>query len=737
MMKRYCNIIVSALIILTLGTACTAKADNAKLTEDQKLSVITKLASRLIAKNHYRQHPLDNKISSKLFDEYFKLLDPSKIYFTQEDIKKFEKYRYYLDDLARMGNNDFAFEVYKLYLLRLEDYRKFAEKELKKGFDFTKKESFSIDRSKLPRCADMKELKKVWRKKLKNDLLYFKLMKRALLDEAKDHKGKKESEKDKAREKKLAALKKIWDKRTPEEKILKRLRDINNEMSQKDKIDILRFYLTALALTYGPHSGYLSPKDQEDFDINMKLSLVGIGAVLTSDDGYTKVVKIIPGGPAAKDGKLKPEDRIIAVTQDNGETTDIIDMSISKVVELIRGKKGTKVTLTILPGSKGRNAVPVNITLVRDKVALKSSEATGKVYETKDRFGNKMKVGVITLPRFYMDFKAAFSGDPNFKSSSRDVAKILDKFQKDKVDGVVVDLRYNGGGSLREAINLTGLFIGKGPIVQVRQSDRSVSVKYDPDSIIHYKGPLVVLMNKLTSSAAEIFTGAIKDYQRGIIVGDSRTYGKGTVLDVIDLNRLLRYINQDFPAGTVKFESAVFYRVNGASTQQLGVVPDIKLPSFTEYMEIGELYNDNHLPWDAINEVPHDFYDKKISSEIKTVKEWSKERLSKSPEYKVLLKNLKMFNKYKKRKEISLNEKERWGEYLQEKKMRDANEKYLSQLTDTADDDKKDKDKDFYLNEAIHILTDYIDVKKNKKPTSKAKVAAITKMKKEPVAVKH
>ncbi|MCP4100828.1 MAG: PDZ domain-containing protein [Lentisphaerae bacterium] len=736
MMKRFCNIIVSALIIFTVSTPFFSKADTTKLTEDQKLAVITKLASRLIAKNHYRQHPLDNKISSKLFDEYFKLLDPSKIYFTLEDIKKFEKYRYYLDDLARMGNNDFAFEAYKLYLERLEDYRKFAEKELKKGFDFTKKETFNIDRAKLPRCADMQELKKIWRKKLKNDLLYFKLMKRAMLEETKDQSAQNDKKgKDVEKEKKLAALKKLWDKRTPEEKILKRLRDINNEMSQKDKIDILRFYLTALALTYGPHSGYLSPKDQEDFDINMKLSLVGIGAVLTSDDGYTKVVKIIPGGPAAKDGKLKPEDRIIAVSQETGEPKDIIDMSISKVVNLIRGKKGTKVNLTVLQGSKGRNAVPVNITLVRDKVALKSSEATGKVYETKDRFGNKMKIGVITLPRFYMDFKAAFNGDPNFKSSSRDVANILKKFQKDKVDGVVMDLRYNGGGSLREAINLTGLFIGKGPIVQVRQSDRSVSVKYDPDSLIHYKGSLVVLMNKLTSSAAEIFTGAIKDYQRGIIVGDSRTYGKGTVLDVIDLNRLLRYINQDFPAGTVKFESAVFYRVNGASTQQLGIVPDIKLPSFTEYMEIGELYNDNHLPWDAINEVPHDFFDKKINSELKTVKEWSKERLDKSPEYKVLLKNLKMFNKYKKRKEISLNEKDRWSEYLHEKKMRDANEKFLNQISDATAEEDKDKDKDFYLNESIHILTDYIDIRRNKKPASKAKVAVITK--KEPVTVKQ
>jgi carboxyl-terminal processing protease len=257
-----------------------------------------------------------------------------------------------------MGNTDFAFEVYKLYLRRLKEYRLYAEAKLKNGFDFNKDEYFSVDRRKLPRAANMDELKDVWRKKLKNDMLYFILMKKAINmpnDEENGQNGKKKEEK--------AALKKLWDKRTPQEKILKRLRDIYNEMSQKDKVDILGFYLTCLAQAYGPHSSYFPPKEEEDFDINMKLSLVGIGAVLTSDDGYTKVVRIIPGGPAGRDGRLKPEDRIIAVAQEDGEPVDIIDMSISKVVKLIRGEKGTKVILTVLPGSKGRNAVPVSITL--------------------------------------------------------------------------------------------------------------------------------------------------------------------------------------------------------------------------------------------------------------------------------------------------------------------------------------------------------------------------------------
>jgi carboxyl-terminal processing protease len=696
-------LLLAAVVILPISFS-----HGKELTEDQRLLIITKLASRLISGSHYRQHALDNKISSQIFDEYFKLLDPNKLYFTQQDIKAFEKYRYYLDDLTQMGNTDFAFEVYKLYLRRLKEYRLYAEAKLKKGFDFNKDEYFSVDRRKLPRAANMDELKDVWRKKLKNDMLYFILMKKAINmpnDEENGKDGKKKEEK--------AALKKLWDKRTPQEKILKRLRDIYNEMSQKDKVDILGFYLTCLAQTYGPHSSYFPPKEEEDFDINMKLSLVGIGAVLTSDDGYTKVVRIIPGGPAGRDGRLKPEDRIIAVAQEDGEPVDIIDMSISKVVKLIRGEKGTKVILTVLPGSKGRNAVPVSITLVRDKVELKSSEASGKIRKVKRKDGSVMKVGIITLPRFYLDFQAAFRGDPNFKSSSRDVANILKSFSKEDVDGVIMDLRSNGGGSLREAINLTGLFIRKGPIVQVRQSDRNVSVKYDPDPEIHYSGPLLVMVNKLTSSAAEIFTGAIKDYKRGIVVGDTRTYGKGTVLDVIKLDRLLRYVNQKFPAGTVKFESAVFYRVNGSSTQQLGVVPDIILPSFTEYMEIGELFNDNHLPWDAINQVPHDNYDKDLDRFVREAKRRSADRLKQNPEFKVLKKNIQLFNKYKKRTQISLNEKKRWAEYLEEKKILEANQKFMKNISGN-DDGAKEKDSDFYIDESINILRDYVDFKKGR-----------------------
>ena len=709
-MTGFLKIYWALIFVFTLFLGTASFAESGKLSEKQELEIITKLTSALIANNHYRQHMLDNKISAKIFDAYFKTLDPGKIYFTQDDIKKFEKYRYYLDDLTQLGNSDFAFEVYKYYLERLKEYRQFAEKQLKKGFNFSRDEYIQADRSKGKYCKDMKELKEVWRKRLKSDVLYFRLLKRSMqLD--KDNALKAAEKGGKVDKKAAEILEKMWSKQTPEEKILRRLRDIYNEMSQKSKLSILSFYLTCVAQTYGPHSSYFSPELEEDFNISMKLSLVGIGAVLTSDNGYTKIVRIMPGGPAEKGGRLKADDRIIAVTQEDGDPVDIVDMSVTNVVKLIRGKEGTKVTLTILPGTKGHNAIPENITLVREKVKLKSSEASGTIRKIKDKDGRILRLGIINLPRFYLDFEAAIRGDEDFKSSSRDVSNILKNFEKEGVDGVIMDLRSNGGGSLREAIYLTGLFIDKGPIVQVRNSKRQVSIKYDPDETIHYKGPLIVMTNKLSSSASEIFTGAIKDYHRGIVVGDSRTYGKGTVLNVIQLDRLLRDYN-DFKAGSVKFESEVFYRVNGSSTQQLGVKPDIKLPSFTEYMEIGEEFNENHLPWDHIGQVEHKNYNSKMKETIDELKKRSIARRQINPKYKVLLQNIKTFNDYKKRKSISLNEKKRWAEYLAEKKMLDANEKYIKQISDDDEGDNdngKDAKSDLLLDEAINILVDYID----------------------------
>lgn len=692
--------ILSIVIITSTGFTDNKSA----LTDKQRLAFITRCTTAILSKNHYRQQKLDNTLSSKLFEQYFKVLDPSKMYFTQTDIKNFEQYRYYLDDLADIGNSDFALKVYKLFITRMDMYKTFAEIQLKKGFDFTLQEDFAINRNKLPRAENLKALQNVWRKKLKNDVLYLRLIKKSVADAlAKQKQEDKQKNKDKGKDKAVAKIHASWNHKTSEEKIMTRLNDNLHAMQQKEDIDILGFYLTALALVYGPHSSYMPPKSEEDFNIDMKLSLVGIGAVLTTDAGYTKIIKLIPGGPAEKCGKLKANDRIIAVAQEGKQPIDVVDMAISRVVKQIRGEKGTKVTLTILPGTNGVNAIPVNITITRDKVVLKESEAHSEIKTLPMPDGSKTKIGVINLSKFYVDFDAYYRGVPDYKSSSRDVRKILEKFNTDGIDGAIIDLRNNGGGSLMEAINLTGLFIKDGPVVQVRHSSGKIAIKEDPDTEIVFSKPIIVLTNKLTSSASEIFAGAIQDYQRGILIGDSRTYGKGTVLDVFPLKRLLEYINQKFPAGIIKYESAMFYRINGDSTQQHGIKPDIVFPSLTEEMELGEKFNTNSLPWGKIAADKHELYEKNIAEMIKKLDQIHKKRLEKSTRLKVLNETIKNYRKYKERKTVSLNEKYRLSEYLKEKKMVDEQEKLLKQGTGS---DKKSWD--LCLDESTQIMRDYI-----------------------------
>lgn len=670
---------------------------NSELTENDKLSLITRLVSRIIAKNHYRQHPLNDTISAQIFDDYFKRLDGNKTFFTAKDIQKFKPYSLLLDDMIEKGNFQFAFEVYDLFLKRFSEYRAFSEKLLDDGFDFTVDEEFVMDRRNLPPPENLQELHEIWRKKLKNDVLTFRLMARA----------QKEIDEENLKKNPKAVVIKM---ESPEEKIRRRLRDVYNSLSQRDRFDILSEFLSCVSQTYGPHSSYFSPREEEDFNISMSLSLEGIGATLSSEDGYTKVVQLVPGGPAAKDGRLQADDKIIAVAQEGEPPVDIIDMSVSNVVKLIRGKENTKVILSVLKKSGG--GVPENIELTRAKVELKESEASGVVKMIATPDGKEFKAGVITLPRFYIDFKGAAEGNPNYKSSTRDIKKILEKFATAKVDGVIMDLRFNGGGSLAEAISLTGLFIKDGPIVQVRAYNRNVAVKNDPDSNIDYAGPLVVLTNKMTSSAAEIFTGAIKDYKRGIVIGDTRTYGKGTVLEVVELGSLLRYVNQEFPAGSLKFESAVFYRVNGSSTQALGVTPDVVLPSLTEHMEIGEMYSDNHLPWDAIDAVKHEIFEPELDKFIPELKKLSSARIAKSEDFRKIQDRIELYRKYKDRKSVSLNEKARWVEYQQEKKANEAQELVYGEMEEKNNVKVEEPAKiDPVIKEAVFVLSDLMRLK--------------------------
>ncbi len=698
---------VSALFLRPAELSAAPVRRESDGNRDAELRLITQMTAQLFAASHYRKQPLDEKLSARLFDEYFNSLDPNRMFFTRQDVERFAPYRETLSAALQRGDSTFAFQVYDLYRERNREFRAFAEKRLKQPFDFSADEVYVTDRRKLPRVADRAALEKLWEQRLKNDILYYRLFDRAM-EEAEEEKKTKNAAKDKeAKDKEaLREVAKKWAGKTPAEKVLKRLRDITNSLENSDRIDILGLYLNALAQVYGPHSNYLSPKLDEDFEIGMKLSLTGIGATLTSDDGYIKIVAIVPGGPAALDGRLKVEDRIIAVTQENGDIVDVIDMPVDKAVKYIRGPKDSKVTLTVLPGEKGKNAVPENITITRDTVKLVESEAKGEVRSIRRPDGRgEIRIGIITLPSFYMDFDTAYRGDPNYKSCTRDVKRILEKFKKEGIDAVVMDMRRNGGGSLPEAITLSGLFIKTGPVVQIRTGDRRIQVKSDNDPAIAYAGPLVILTSKLSASAAEIFTAALRDCGRALVVGDSRTFGKGTVLDVVPLERYLKFVGRNFPAGSATYETAMFYRTAGGSVQQLGIEPDIQLPSLTEQMEVGEMFMENHLPWDSIKPVPREIVNPGLTSCLPALKAASAKRIAADPEYQTLLRRIELFKRYKDRKEVSLNEAKRWKEYREEKAIQEESERLYEEQAGVSG--KSDSAKlDPVLNEAVNIAGD-------------------------------
>jgi len=698
--------------VLVLFTAVSLTA--AELQSNSQLGIIARLTATVISQKHYSQQPLDKKVSSRLFDEYLKTLDPSRIFFTKDDLMHWEKYRYSLCDQVAVGDLDFAFMVYNKYQQRFTQYTDYALALLKKGFDFSQDEEFSLDRNKAEWPANEAEMQDLWRKRIKNAVLSYRLMDKAAEYES-EH-AEKGTNKGDAKLKK-EEMRKIWGQKSAEERLTKFLQQSLKEVQENEPIEVLSTYLSSLTRVYDPHSAYLSPSQEESFNIQMKLSLFGIGALLSSEDGYTKIVEIIPGGPADKDGRLKPEDRIIAVGQDGEDSVDIIGMPLNKVVQLIRGPVNSKVHLTVLPAEKGKQGIPKIITLVRNKVELKDQAAAGRIEKVKAADGRELKIGIITLPSFYMDFNAAARGATDYKSSTSDVARILKDFNKQGIDGLVLDLRANGGGSLQEAVTLTGLFIKTGPVVQTKDSNGRVSVKDDIDENIQYAGPMVVLINKLSASATEIFAGAIRDYKRGVLVGDSHTHGKGTVQTVFELRDLLSIFGVNFDAGAIKFTNQKFYRINGASTQLKGVEPHVVLPSFTDCMKIGEADTEYALPWDAIKPVEHDYYVPELDAIVEQLKKRSEARVAANSHFGALKQDIEAFKRFNDKKTVSLNADKRWKEYLRERKLQDEQTNLL-RLTEKADDDKKDKKKDLYMQESVNVLADYIGILNKKKTTA-------------------
>ncbi len=661
-------------------------------TKDQSKAAV-EVVQRLNTE-HYRDQEFNDALSSRYFDEYLKALDGSKNFFLQSDIQEFEKFRKSFDDDYQKGKLSNSFAIFNRFnermIRRLEKVVAQLE-DPKTVFDFDKEESIVIDRKDAPWPENEAAADKLWHQYLKSSLLNSMLSGKTLEE----------------------------SKTTLRKRYVNQLRRVKQQQSE----DAFSIMMNALTTLYDPHTNYLSPENADNFDISMSLELQGIGAVLQSDEDYTKVSSLVVGGPAHKQGQLKPNDKIIAIAQGSeAEFVDVVGWRLDEVVKLIRGPKNTLVRLEIIPSDPTATGNKI-ITIKRETVKLEDQAAKKAVFEIKD--GEKtFKLGVIDIPTFYMNFEAYQKGDPNYKSTTRDVYNLLNELNKEKVDGIIIDLRDNGGGSLPEAAMLTDLFVDPGPVVQIRQSDDTISRNYRAFQPALYRAPIAVLINRLSASASEIFAGAIQDYGRGIIIG-STTFGKGSVQNLIDLKH-----------GKLKITEAKFYRISGDSTQHRGVIPDVELPSLLDPNEIGESSYDNSLPWDRIHAAPHQNY-YKITDYLPKIEAEHAERIAKDPDFIFLNKQSALFKEAAAKKEVSLRLATREEEKKKIEKttldMENARriakgEKpfadYAALKAENGDDDedepKPEKDKEInpkedpYLTEAGHILADFIEQLNNK-----------------------
>lgn len=598
------------------------KESSLPLKPTQAEAQAAQLSARFLTRFHYQAQPLDDAMSAKIYKAYIESLDSEKVFFTQEDLAKFEPMKTQFDDAIWNQDLSAPFSVFNLYVTRAVDRMNYARSLLKQGFDFSGKESFNFDRKKAPAPKNQAELDDVWRKRTMNDWLRLKLA------------GKSDDD-----------IRKTLDKRYAT--YISRVRQLDDE-------DATQAFMTAYANSTDPHTDYLGPRAADAFDIAMRLSLEGIGAVLQARDDYTTIRELVPGGPAIKSGKMKPGDRIVAIGQgETGPMVDVVGWRQDDVVKLIRGKKDTTVRIEILPADAGVDGKHEIVTLVRKKVTMEEQAAKSKVIDVKDVDVTR-KIGVIELPTFYQDFGARRNGDANFKSATRDVSKLLTELKAQKVEGVIMDLRNNGGGSLNEATELTGLFIDTGPVVQVRDARGQVDAQGDDAPGMAWDGPMAVLVNRGSASASEIFAAAIQDYGRGIIIGEP-TFGKGTVQNLVDLDRFGKATTgEDAKYGELKMTIAEFIRINGDSTQLRGVTPDVQFPQNGDAKEFGESTYDNALPWRHID--PADY---KPVADLKPIigplNQKHQARVANSPAWKLMLDELAQYQKLRDKTDISLN----------------------------------------------------------------------------------
>jgi len=683
-LKRLLPILALLFAVVATAKPSVVSVEELRGNEQQRQTAL--IITQVMQKFHYRKPRIDDRMSLAMFDRYLESLDSNRSFFSAEDINHFERYREELDDSLRTGRLDPAYHIFRRFRGLVEKRIDHAIDLLEANeFDFDRDEVYQFDRSEAAWLPNRESLDDLWRKRIKNDILSLRLS------------GKEEDE--------------IKDT------LRRRYEGVARRVKQMAPEDVFQAFINAFTLSVEPHTSYMSPRLSENFDIGMRLSLQGIGAVLRSENEFTEIQSTVPGGPAARSGELQGGDRIVGVAQgETGLMEDVVGWRLQDVVDLIRGPKDSVVRLSVLPSSQGVGGRTREVTLIRDKIKLEDKAAKKEIIE----LDGGLRLGVIEIPAFYRDFGAQAAGAKDFRSTTRDVRVLLEQLQADRVDGIIVDLRRNGGGSLSEATELTGLFIEKGPVVQVKDSSGKVEVERDPDPKQVYAGPLAVLVDRNSASASEIFAGAIQDYHRGLIMGEP-TFGKGTVQTLVDLGRFLRS-RKDI--GRLRLTMAQFFRVDGGSTQHRGVTPDIVFPTASGAADHGERALDNALPWYEIRPAAHAQLG--VLS-INALRDASKLRIAKDPGFQFLMAEQEDLIALEKRKTVSLREPVRRAEWERREKARLERRNRLREfrglppLASLEEDNKprgEDAEKDeegimrIMLEESANILGDHVRSKR-------------------------
>ncbi len=699
-LRKHQLLSITGTIALVLASLAPASAIP-NITPDEELipevrhERIGELVSQFIQKSHYNQIAINDDLSSRVLDRYVESLDGNRSYLLASDIEYFEQYRFQLDDFVKAKPLDPVFDMFKVYRSRARERLNYAVRLLETEPDFTIDENYQFDRSEAPWATSEEELDEIWRKRVKSDAL------------------------------RLVLAEKTWEE--TQDILSNRYKRVLRRLDQVKTDDVFETFMNSFAHTLDPHSSYLSPRNSEEYRIQMSLSYFGIGASLQTDEDYVQVINIIPGGPAAIDGKLKPNDKITGVAQGNdGDMIDVVGWRLDDVVDLIRGPKDTVVRLQVIPAGALPGSGEKEVVLSRGQVKLEEQAAKSDVIEVP-RDGRTWRIGVIEVPSFYRDYRALSNGDKNYTSTTKDVRRLIDELEEQGIDGLVMDLRGNGGGHLTEATALSGLFIDNGPVVQLRNSNGRISRLDDPDPVkrVAYSGPLTVLVDRFSASASEIFAAAIQDYNRGVIIGQ-RTFGKGTVQNLYSLDQYIKP-EGDKGYGQLTMTIGKYYRVTGESTQHRGVEPDISLPSSIDVEQFGESVRDSALPWDTIDTTRFS-RGEPLDATITALTTNQVERSKDDPDFQYLIEGIRDIEEARARDTVSLNIDTRVAEREEERAraLRLENERRAARGIDpieSLEDMNEDERPDVLLQQAAEIASDLAATREVPVPAKAASVA--------------